>query len=98
LAVEVPIKIYNSKRKQKNRKKEKESNSTGRVVGRPKGNGISPVRVDCEHTSRTLCRKLLVSQTTRPNFVFFLLFLWIKYKAQLFPNRTYPTNESLKTP
>jgi hypothetical protein len=39
--VEKPKNIF-SKRKQKNRKKEKESNFTGRDADRPKGNGISP--------------------------------------------------------
>ncbi|TGD59262.1 hypothetical protein [Flavobacterium humi] len=37
-----PQKIYYSKRKQKNRKKEKESHFTGRDAVRPKGIGISP--------------------------------------------------------
>ncbi|MDR7210191.1 hypothetical protein [Flavobacterium piscis] len=42
IAEPVQVKKYIFPKKTEKRKKEKESNFTGRDAGRPKGNGISP--------------------------------------------------------
>jgi hypothetical protein len=77
LNLTIPIKISFTKKTEK-RKKEKESNLTGRDTDRPKGIGISPegwlVRNEQDIMPKSFCK---TDKPVLPS-VSFIYFLWIK--------------------
>ncbi|MET3032439.1 hypothetical protein [Flavobacterium johnsoniae] len=65
-------------KKTEKRKKEKESNFTGRGADRPKGIGISPEGCLVRHEQGIMPKSFCQTATARPTLGFFLLFLLIK--------------------